>query len=147
MSLLATTRAVRDAGKKALVPFLTAGYPDEETFRQLLAVVGETGCPVVEVGIPFSDPLADGPVIQESSQRALAAGMTLGRALELIAEARPTNPATLVIMSYLNPVLQMGIDTFADRAVAAGVQGLIIPDLPLEESTGVRRIWIAIASG
>jgi len=138
MRLRDITESTRTAGGKALVPFLTAGYPDEGTFLHLLAAATGAGCRVVEVGIPFSDPMADGPVIQASSQRALAQGMTLKRALVLIERASAAAPAGYVVMSYLNPILQMGIDTFAERAARAGVAGVILPDVPLEESGELR---------
>jgi tryptophan synthase alpha chain len=138
MRLREWTESTRTAGRKALVPFLTAGYPDEGTFLRLLAAATGAGCRVVEVGIPFSDPMADGPVIQASSERALAQGMTLRRALELIERASAAAPAGYVVMSYLNPILQMGVETFADRAARAGVAGVILPDVPLEESGELR---------
>jgi tryptophan synthase alpha chain len=140
MRLRDLTESTRTAGRKALVPFLTAGYPDEATFLRLLAAATDAGCRVVEVGIPFSDPMADGPVIQASSERALAQGMTLKRALDLIERASASAPAGYVVMSYLNPILQMGIATFAERAARAGVAGVILPDVPLEESGELRPV-------
>ncbi len=139
MKLTQVTRSVRAEGNKALVPFLTAGFPDEHTFLRLIEAACRANCPVVEIGVPFSDPIADGPVIQESSRRALEQGMTLRKALALSEKASRSASAALVIMSYVNPILRMGVEQFADAARASGVSGLIIPDVPLEESGGIRR--------
>ena len=140
MILSETTRSIVEADEKALVPFLTAGYPDENTFCDLLRATVEAGCRVIEIGIPFSDPMADGPVIQAASRQALENGMSLRRAIELTAKVSRDHPAAFVFMSYLNPILQMGFAKFAERASAAGVAGVIIPDLPLEESAEIRQI-------
>ncbi len=138
MRLETITRALRDDGRKALAPFFTAGYPDEATFLDLIRAAADAGCRVVEVGIPFSDPVADGPLIQKSSHAALAGGMTLRRALELITKAVVETGITPVVMSYLNPVLRFGVADFATAAADAGVGGVILPDVPLEESHAVR---------
>ncbi|MBU0741270.1 tryptophan synthase subunit alpha, partial [bacterium] len=137
MRLEKITRALRDDGRKALVPFFTAGYPDERSFVASVRAAAAAGCRVFEVGIPFSDPVADGPLIQMASQRALAAGMTLRRALELTAAAAGETGLAPVVMSYFNPVLRMGLDEFAARAADAGVAGVILPDVPVEESAAV----------
>lgn len=138
MSLIQHTDAIRAAGRKALVPYFTAGYPDEATFLRLLDAAADAGCDVVEIGVPFSDPVADGPVIQETGHAALAAGMTLRRTLELAAEHRARRDTTIVLMSYLNPLLTMGMEAFADAAAEAGVSGVILPDVPFEESAPIR---------
>lgn len=138
MSLGARTNAIRAAGRKALVPYFTAGYPDEATFLRLLAAAAEEGCEVVEIGIPFSDPVADGPVIQEVGHAALRDGMTLGRALDLAAAHRESHDTDLVAMSYLNPLLTSGVAAFAERAAAAGISGVILPDVPFEEAAPTR---------
>lgn len=130
-------RAVRDRGGKALVPFFTAGFPDESTSLKLLAAAAELGCPVVEVGVPFSDPVADGPIIQKASQIALENGMNLRRALDLVAELS-TGPALPVMMTYLNPILRLGIAEFCRAAARAGCAGMIIPDLGFEETALMR---------
>jgi tryptophan synthase alpha chain len=143
MSLREATGAVLAAGEKALVPFFTAGYPDEDTFCQLLRTADARGCTVIEIGIPFSDPMADGPVIQRASEQALAQEMSLGRAIELTARVSGDLKAALVFMSYLNPILQMGFAAFGAAASAAGVKGVIIPDLPLEESSELREALFA----
>jgi len=132
------TEGLRAEGTKPLVPFLTAGYPDIKTFTGVLAAAASVGCPLVEIGIPFSDPVADGPVIQASSQQALAQGMTLSRTLELAADAQREQGLSVVLMGYLNPILKMGPDRFAAACGEALVAGVIIPDLPPEESGGLR---------
>jgi len=134
MRLERITRAMRGEDRKALVPFFTAGYPDAETFLACVRAAAAVGCRVFEVGIPFSDPVADGPLIQASSQRVLAAGMTLERALDLTATAAAETGLAPVVMSYVNPVLRPGLDAFAARAADAGVAGVILPDVPVEES-------------
>lgn len=134
MTLGDRTHPLRERGGKALVAFFTAGYPDAEAFLDLVRAADAAGCDVIEIGVPFSDPIADGPTVQAASASALAAGMTLERALELAAAVRGDVRAALVVMSYVNPVLAMGLDTFASRAAGAGIQGVILPDVSLEES-------------
>ncbi len=124
----------RRRGGKLLVPFLTAGYPDRETFSKLLAAVAASGCRLLEIGIPFSDPVADGPVIQAASQQALAQGVNMPAVLEMAAEARDRHGLNVVLMGYLNPVLKFGAEAFAADCGIAGVKGLIVPDLPHEEA-------------
>jgi tryptophan synthase alpha chain len=132
------TNDVRGRGGKALVAFFTAGYPDAEGFLDLVRAADRAGCDVIEIGVPFSDPIADGPAIQASSAAALAGGMTLARALDLAAGLREQIRAALVVMSYVNPVLAMGFDAFASRAAGAGIGGVILPDVSLEESDAPR---------
>ncbi len=139
MRLGQITRRLLADGRKALVPFFTAGYPDEATFLDCLGAAARAGCRIVEVGVPFSDPLADGPAIQESSRVALAGGMTLSRAMDLSARAADTTGCSIVLMSYLNPILRLGAAGFAARAAARGIDGAILPDVPLEESGPLRR--------
>jgi len=135
------TKQFRSDGIKPLVPFLTAGFPDEETFLGVLKAAADAGCPLVEIGIPFSDPVADGPVIQASSQQVLEQGMTLRRTLELADQAQGMGLA-VVLMGYLNPILKMGVDRFAAACAQAEVVGVIIPDLPSEESGQIRRLLL-----
>lgn len=130
-------RARREGGGKALVPFMTAGFPDPDTSLDLLAGCVARGCGVVEVGVPFSDPVADGPVIQRASQHALEQGMTLTRALHLVRELAQGG-ATPVVMTYLNPILRLGLPLFAAEAARAGCAGVIVPDLSVEESPELR---------
>lgn len=127
------------ASLPGLIPYFTAGYPDLAVTADLLLAAQEVGCFAVEVGIPFSDPLADGPTIQRTGQVAIENGMTLKLALEQVREARGRGlTMPLAVMSYVNPVLSLGLESFAHDAAAAGVDGAIIPDLPLDESAAVR---------
>ncbi|MFN2371087.1 MAG: tryptophan synthase subunit alpha [Candidatus Krumholzibacteriia bacterium] len=140
-SLLArTAEDLRRSGAIAVVPFLTAGYPDAPTSRRLLAEAAAAGCRLVEIGVPFSDPVADGPAIQLASRRALDGGMTLAGALELARHAARDLHLVPVVMGYLNPVLAFGPARFAAACAAAGVAGVIVPDLPLEEAAGLRAV-------
>jgi tryptophan synthase alpha chain len=132
------TRALRDSRRKALVAFLTAGYPDAETFVELVKAAADAGADVIEIGIPFSDPIADGPVIQAASAIALAGGMTLARSLDAVERLAGETDAAFVIMGYVNPVLGMGVEAFATRAAAAGANGVILPDVSFEESAAFR---------
>jgi tryptophan synthase alpha chain len=129
---------LRARGERPLVPFLTAGYPDAERCRAALRGVQESGCALVELGVPFSDPVADGPVIQAASQRSLAQGTTPGAALELAAWATTELGLSVALMGYLNPILRQGERAFAAAAAQAGVVGVIVPDLPHEEAGGLR---------
>ena len=120
--------ALKAEGKRALVPYITAGHPDADRTVDLLHALQDAGADVIELGLPFSDPMADGPVIQASSQRALELGMNYDRLLELVRRARVQVP--LVLFSYLNPVLAAGSDALA-RAADAGFSGLLLTDLPV----------------
>lgn len=126
--LVARFEALRQQRRKALVVYVTAGHPDRARSLDLLVALEEAGADVIEVGVPFSDPMADGPVIQASSQRALANGMTFNRVLELIHEAALGVP--VVLFSYLNPILAAGPDVLT-RAARAGAHGVLITDLPV----------------
>jgi tryptophan synthase alpha chain len=130
--------ALRAEGRRALVPYVTAGHPDAESSLQLLRGLEQAGADVLEVGVPFSDPMADGPVIQASSQRALEQGMTLDRVLELIARAGLRIP--VVLFSYLNPLLASGRDVLA-RAAEAGADGVLVTDLPVGADAELER-WL-----
>ncbi len=132
------TAALRAEGARPVVPFVTAGFPTDDACRGALRGVKDAGCRLVEIGVPFSDPVADGPVIQAASQRALVQGMTPARSLELAAWARRELDLTVVLMGYLNPVLRMGSERFAAACATAGVAGLIVPDLPVDEAAGLR---------
>jgi tryptophan synthase alpha chain len=129
-----TFAGLRRRGERALIPYFTAGDPSLGITRQLLAEAARRGADLIELGVPFSDPLADGPVIQRASQRALASGVTLGRVLELVREARGEVSLPLVLLTYYNPVLAFGLKAFAQTAVEAGVDGVIVADLPPEEA-------------
>jgi len=119
---------LRAAGRRALVPYITAGHPDEARTLELIAGLEGAGADAIELGLPFSDPMADGPVIQASSQQALEQGMNFDRWLDLVARARASIP--LILFSYLNPVLAAGDDALA-RAAQAGASGLLLTDLPV----------------
>lgn len=125
--------ALKREGRSALVTFITAGDPDYETCAKILAGLPEAGADVIELGMPFSDPMADGPVIQASSQRALAAGQTMRKTLALVADFRKQDQDTpIVLMGYYNPIYVYPTENFLDDAKAAGVDGLIVVDVPPE---------------
>ena len=127
---------LRRAGRKALIPYITAGDPRPELTVLMLHTLVQSGADLIELGVPFSDPMADGPVIQKACERALAQGMSLRRVLELVREFRQTNPETpLVLMGYLNPIESLGYETFVATAAEAGVDGVLTVDLPPEEAT------------
>src|SRR5210317_1182916 len=142
----AAIRAANDAGRTGLVPFVTAGYPEPKDFISTLKAVASVG-DVVEVGIPFSDPMADGMTIQRSSFEALRKGVSLAWIFDQLDNAAGEIDAPLVMMSYLNPLLAFGYDKLAERALAAGVCGFIVPDLPFEESAELREALAAKGLG
>ncbi|MDR2160926.1 MAG: tryptophan synthase subunit alpha [Desulfovibrio sp.] len=121
-------------GRFGLIPFLTAGFPGSEDFWRILEELDQAGADILEIGVPFSDPVADGPVVEAASQRSLANGTTLAGILKGLRERRGRYSSPLVLMGYYNPFLQYGLARFAAEAAAAGVAGCIVPDLPLEES-------------
>jgi len=129
------------AGKKALIPFITAGDPSPDITLALMHAMVEAGADIIELGVPFSDPMADGPVIQLASERALAAGTTTQVVLDTVARFREQDNTTpVVLMGYLNPVEAMGYETFAHNANVAGVDGVLLVDLPPEESKEATRL-------
>jgi tryptophan synthase alpha chain len=122
-------------GRKALIPFITAGDPDVALTLPLMHTLVEAGADIIELGVPFSDPMADGPTIQRASERALAKGMTLRKVLELVVAFRATDAKTpVVLMGYANPIEAMGLEKFALAASGAGVDGVLIVDYPPEEA-------------
>ncbi len=125
--------SLRDQDERALVVFLSAGDPDLETTDALVVAMAEAGADVIEIGIPFSDPTADGPTIQRSSERGLASGASLRRVLEGVRRVRDRIEAPIVLMGYANPFYAMGGRRFASSAAEVGVDGVIVPDLPPEE--------------
>jgi tryptophan synthase alpha chain len=129
---------IRSNGHPGLVTYVTAGDPDLPRSEAVLRALDRAGADVLEVGVPFSDPLADGPVIQRATERALAAGATLPRVLDMVERVRPGVQAPIVIFSYANPILRMGAANFADRARDAGVDGVLVLDLPIEEAGNFR---------
>jgi tryptophan synthase alpha chain len=126
--------ALAPSGAPRLVTYVTAGDPDLDRSRQVVLALARGGADVIEVGVPFSDPIADGPVIQRASERALAAGGTLAATLDLIADVRRQCEVPIVVFTYVNPVLRMGVEQFVDRAAAVGVDGVLLLDIPIEES-------------
>jgi len=124
---------LRARGEVALVPFLTAGDPDLATTEALVLAMAEAGADVIEIGVPFSDPIADGPTIQRASQRAIASGTTLRGVFEMVKRLRPRIDVPLLLMGYANNFLTMGSERFAESAREAGVDAAIVVDLPLEE--------------
>jgi tryptophan synthase alpha chain len=132
--------ALREEGRAGLVTYLTAGDPDPETSARLFAGLPEKGADLIEIGMPFSDPMADGPVIQEAGQRALKQGMNLRRTLALVRKLRRGDDATpIVLMGYYNPIYRYGPEAFTRDAVAAGVDGVIVVDLPPGEDAELIR--------
>ncbi|MEH1912013.1 MAG: tryptophan synthase subunit alpha [Nostoc sp.] len=121
----------------ALIPFITAGDPDLETTAKALQVLDRSGADIIELGIPYSDPLADGPVIQAAATRALQRGTKLEQVLEMLQEITPKLRSPIVLFTYYNPILHRGIDKFLQEIAAAGVAGLVVPDLPLEEAASL----------
>jgi tryptophan synthase alpha chain len=125
---------LRAAGECALIPFITAGDPDLTVTEQALLALDRHGADVIELGVPYSDPLADGPVIQAAATRALQQGTTLEQVLALLGRLKPQLHAPIVLFTYYNPILNRGVEAFLDAVATAGVSGLVVPDLPLEES-------------
>ena len=132
-------RGLKEKGEKALIPFITAGDPDLETSHRLALEIAARGADLLELGIPFSDPLADGPTIQAASSRALKEGVHLADVLTLAGAVRRETDIPLVLMGYYNPILQYGLEQTAADAARQGVDGFIIPDLPPEEAEPWRR--------
>ena len=129
-----TFKRLKARGEKALIPFITAGDPDLPTTRALALTMAAKGADLLELGIPFSDPLADGPTIQAASARAVKGGVHLAEVLELAGDLRRETDLPLVLMGYYNPILQYGLERCARDAARLGMDGFIIPDLPLEEA-------------
>ncbi|HCG72175.1 MAG TPA: tryptophan synthase subunit alpha [Nitrospina sp.] len=127
-------RLVSLNGNKALVAFYTAGDPDLSASKDIFAVIEKNGADIIEIGVPFSDPLADGPTIQASSHRSLQKGTTLKKIIQLVADIRKTSELPIILMTSFNPVFVYGKKEFVADAVKAGVDGMIIPDLPPEEA-------------
>ncbi len=120
--------------EKALISFITAGDPDLKTSIKLVLTLEKAGADIIELGVPYSDPLADGPVIQQASQRALKAGTNLEKIFQTVADLRKQTQIPIVLMTYYNPLLKYGLDKVVTDAVSSGVDGFIVPDLPMEEA-------------
>lgn len=117
-------------GRSVLVPYVTCGFPSSQASVEVLSAIAEAGGDILELGIPFSDPLADGPTIQESTHKALEGGMTVAGALEVLTAFRGVSDAPIVLFSYVNPLLQYGLESFLEDAVEAGAQGILLTDVP-----------------
>ncbi|MCI0530569.1 MAG: tryptophan synthase subunit alpha [candidate division Zixibacteria bacterium] len=132
---------LRGQNRKALIPFFSCGYPDISTFSDLVKSAQNSGADAIEIGLPFSDPLADGASIQHSSRQALANGITPKRTLELIENLKSKVEIPLVILTYLNPVLQFGLTRFAGEASRVGMDGIVFADVVIEESHNIEKIF------
>ncbi|MDD3182341.1 MAG: tryptophan synthase subunit alpha [Alphaproteobacteria bacterium] len=131
--------SLKEANKKAFITYVTAGYPNPEAYAEILMGQAKSGVDLIEIGFPFSDPMADGPIIQAANVQALKEGMTLAKVLELVTLFRKEdNETPIVLMGYYNPIYSYGIMRFLDDAAKAGVDGFIIPDLPPEEDAEFR---------
>ena len=135
--------ALRSCGELGMVAYSTAGDPSVEATLKFVLALAEAGADVIELGVPFSDPLADGPTIQRASERALKSGTTLSRVIDLVHRIRLSSQVPLVLFSYYNPILQMGLEKFASAAANAGADGVLATDLTPEESEDYRRILAA----
>jgi tryptophan synthase alpha chain len=133
-------RELSNSGELGIVAYITAGDPSLEASEKIVFAAAEAGADVVELGVPFSDPLADGPTIQRASERALRAGTTLAAVIELVCRLRAHTQVPLILFSYYNPILQMGLDKFAAAAASAGADGVLATDLTPEEAADYRRI-------
>jgi tryptophan synthase alpha chain len=133
-------RELSEAGELGLVAYITAGDPSLDASEKIVLAAAEAGADIIELGVPFSDPLADGPTIQRASERALRSGTTLAGVIDLVHRLRKHTEVPLVLFSYFNPILQMGIEKFADAASAAGADGVLATDLTPEESADYRKI-------
>ncbi|MCF2150661.1 tryptophan synthase subunit alpha [Desmonostoc muscorum LEGE 12446] len=133
-SISADFQTLRDRQECALIPFITAGDPNLETTAEALRILDRNGADFIELGIPYSDPLADGPVIQAAATRALQKGTKLEQVLEMLHIVIPSLKAPIILFTYYNPILHRGIKSFLAQIAVAGVQGLVVPDLPLEEA-------------
>lgn len=125
---------LRDKGEKGLITYVTAGYPDIRHTLEIARVLSDSGSDLIEIGIPFSDPIADGPVIQNASYQALAGGVKLADIFNMVGELRKHTNVPVLLMTYYNPVLRSGLGSFTASARDCGADGLIVPDLPVEES-------------
>ena len=135
--------ALRQSGELGIVAYITAGDPTLDATYKFVLALANAGADVIELGIPFSDPLADGPTIQRASERAIKAGTTLAQVIDLVREIRKSSEVPMVLFSYYNPVLQLGLEKFASTAATAGADGVLITDLTPEESDDYRQVLAA----
>ncbi len=129
-----TFKKLRKAGKKAFIPYITAGDPDIATTKKIVCALEKAGADIIELGIPFSDPLADGPTIQKAIERSLKAGCTVKKVLDMVKQLRKMTHVPFVFMTYYNIVFNYGLKRFVRDTVSAGADGIIVPDLPMEEA-------------
>ncbi|MBP5973552.1 tryptophan synthase subunit alpha [Brasilonema sp. CT11] len=127
-------QSLRDRNQRALIPFITAGDPDLQTTKEALRILDSNGADFIELGVPYSDPLADGPVIQAAATRALHKRTKLEHVLEIVADVSPNLQAPIILFTYYNPILNRGVESFLAQLAKVGVRGLVVPDLPLEEA-------------
>src|SRR5438132_3047819 len=140
MRIRSAFEALRSSGELGIVAYITAGDPSLDATLKFVLALAEAGADVIELGVPFSDPLADGPTIQRASERALKSGTTLAGVLDLVRRIRKPSQVPLVLFSYYNPILQMGLEKFASAAASAGADGVLATDLTPEESADYRRL-------
>ena len=134
ISVSARFEELRARGQAALIPFITAGDPNLEATAKALRVLDQNGADLIELGVPYSDPLADGPVIQAAATRALQNGTTLEKVLDVVRAVAPELRSPIILFTYYNPILNIGVENFLRKIYDSGVRGLVVPDLPLEES-------------
>src|SRR5246500_942164 len=134
---------LHDAGELGIIAYITAGDPSLDATHKFVLALADAGADIIELGVPFSDPLADGPTIQRASERALKAGTTLAGVLDLVRRIRRSSQVPLILFGYYNPIFQMGVEKFAAAASAAGADGVLVTDLTPEESADYRRILAA----
>lgn len=133
-NLTSVFNKLRKEGKKAFIPYIMAGDPSLNDTAEILSLFEESGADIIEIGVPFSDPLADGPTIQIASERALSNHITLRKVLDFLSKIRLNKSIPIVLMSYFNPIFKMGIENFLNKAKESNVKGIIIPDLPPDEA-------------
>ena len=131
---------LRKENRKAFIAYIMAGDPDIRRTTEMVRILEECGVDIIELGVPFSDPLADGPTIQAAAQRALEAGTTLHTVVELVGELRKTTQIPIILMTYYNPIFKYGEERFVEDASSAGVDGIIVPDLPPDEAAGMMKL-------
>lgn len=133
-SVSACFKSLHTSSQCALIPFITAGDPDLKTTAEALRVLDKSGADLIELGVPYSDPLADGPTIQAAATRALQRGVSLDDVLAMLKDVAPEVKAPIILFTYYNPILNRGIESFLKQIAEVGVKGLVVPDLPLEEA-------------
>jgi tryptophan synthase alpha chain len=136
-------KSLQEQGQKAFITYITAGLPDMEGCKKIILTQAESGTDIIELGVPFSDPIADGPVIQDASYKSILKGTNLVKCFDLVAEVRKTCEIPIVFMMYYNTIIHYGLEAFAKKCAEVGVDGLIVPDLPYEESEELRGVLAA----